>query len=70
MLVFLILALVCLNLNAAKTKAVLEVRSHDVPFLIEDGQTICRLIYEPMAQKPMELYNLKEKEKIIINLKG
>ncbi len=44
------------ELNASRTKAVLEVRSHDVPFLIEDGQTICRLIYEPMAEPPMELY--------------
>ena len=37
------------ELNANNTKAVLEVRSHDVPFIIEDGQTICRLIYEPMS---------------------
>ena len=48
------------ELNAAKTKAVLEVRSHDVPFLIEDGQTICRLIYEPMAKPPRELYGQRE----------
>ena len=34
------------------TRAVLEVRSHDVPFLIEDGQTVCRLIYEQMTQIP------------------
>ena len=31
----------------------LEVRSHDVPFLIEQGQTVCRLVYEPMAERPM-----------------
>jgi len=48
------------ELNAAKTKAVLEVRSHDVPFLIEDGQTICRLIYEPMSKPPTELYGQRE----------
>ena len=38
------------------TRAVLEVRSHDVPFLIEQGQTVCRLVYEPMAQIPKNLY--------------
>jgi len=32
------------------------VRSHDVPFLIEQGQTVCRLVYEPMAAIPDELY--------------
>ena len=47
------------ELGASNTKAVLEVRSHDVPFLIEDGQTICRLIYEPMAKIPKELYGEK-----------
>ncbi len=47
-------------LDAGKTKAVLEIRSHDVPFLIEDGQTICRLVYEPMAKKPSALYGEKE----------
>ena len=49
-----------LDLNAGNTKAVLEVRSHDVPFLIEDGQTICRLVYEPMVKTPKELYGQKK----------
>tara|TARA_B100000902_G_C27251221_1_gene885371 strand:+ start:427 stop:1575 length:1149 start_codon:yes stop_codon:yes gene_type:complete len=44
------------ELGASKTKAVLEVRSHDVPFLIEQGQTVCRLVYEPMANIPKHLY--------------
>ena len=44
------------ELGASKTRAVLEVRSHDVPFLIEQGQTICRLVYEPMASVPKNLY--------------
>ena len=44
------------ELGASKTKAVLEVRSHDVPFLIEQGQTVCRLVYEPMANVPSILY--------------
>lgn len=44
------------ELGASKTRAVLEVRSHDVPFLIEQEQTICRLVYEPMANIPNFLY--------------
>ena len=44
------------ELGASKTKAVLEVRSHDVPFLIEQDQTVCRLVYEPMANVPNMLY--------------
>ncbi|MGB1182135.1 MAG: 2'-deoxycytidine 5'-triphosphate deaminase [Candidatus Puniceispirillaceae bacterium] len=42
--------------GAAPTRAVLEVRSHDVPFLIEQGQTVCRLVYEPMSAPPKKLY--------------
>ena len=34
----------------------LEVRSHDVPFLIEDGQRVGRLIYEKLAAAPDKLY--------------
>ena len=34
----------------------LEVRSHKVPFVLEDGQIIGRLIYERMAELPDELY--------------
>lgn len=44
------------EIGARKTRAVLEVRSHDVPFLIEQGQTVCRLVYEPMAEVPESLY--------------
>ena len=44
------------SVGAGKTRAVLEVRSHDVPFLIEEGQTVCRLVYEPMASVPDQLY--------------
>lgn len=44
------------ELGASQTRAVLEVRSHDVPFLIEQGQTVCRLVYEPMAALPDSLY--------------
>ena len=44
------------ELGASRTRAVLEVRSHDVPFLIEQGQTVCRLVYEPMIAVPDVLY--------------
>ena len=44
------------EMGAGSTRAVLEVRSHDVPFLIEEGQTVCRLVYEPMAATPDLLY--------------
>ncbi len=43
-------------LGAGKTRAVLEVRSHDVPFLVEEGQTMCRLVYAPLSQVPDTLY--------------
>ena len=46
------------ELGAGSTRAVLEVRSHDVPFLIEEGQTVCRLVYEPMAAIPDTLYGV------------
>jgi dCTP deaminase len=38
------------------SRAVLEVRSRDVPFIIEDGQTVGRLVYERMAALPDILY--------------
>ena len=41
---------------AGGTKAVLEVRSHKVPFVLEDGQIIGRLIYEPLTELPEKLY--------------
>jgi dCTP deaminase len=37
-------------------RAVLEVRSHEVPFILEDGQVIGRLVYEKMASAPRLLY--------------
>ena len=37
-------------------RAVLEVRSHDVPFLIEDGQTFFRMIFEPNTAIPDMIY--------------
>jgi dCTP deaminase len=38
------------------SRAVLEVRSHEVPFILEDGQVIGRLVYEKMAAAPQLLY--------------
>lgn len=37
-------------------RVVLEVRSHKVPFILEDGQIIGRLIYERMSELPEQLY--------------
>ena len=37
-------------------RAVLEVRSHEVPFILEDGQIIGRLIYEPLTELPLTVY--------------
>ena len=38
------------------TRAVLEVRSHDVPFLLEHGQTVGRLVYERLTDSPDRIY--------------
>jgi dCTP deaminase len=38
------------------SKGVLEVRSHETPFILEDGQTVARLVYEPLTEKPSRLY--------------
>ena len=38
------------------SRAVLEVRSHETPFLLEDGQTVARLVYEPLTARPVRLY--------------
>ena len=43
--------------NAAPcARAVLEVRCRDVPFLLEDGQPVGRLLYEELADVADELY--------------
>jgi dCTP deaminase len=38
------------------TRAALEVRAHDVPFMIEQGQGVCKLTFERMLAEPDELY--------------
>lgn len=42
--------------NGEGARAVLEVRSHEVPFILEDGQIIGRLIYEPLSEPPETVY--------------
>ena len=42
--------------GGAGAKAVLEVRSLEVPFILEDGQIIGRLVYERLADAPDVLY--------------
>jgi dCTP deaminase len=42
--------------GGAGSRAVLEVRSHEVPFILEHGQTVGRLVYERMLARPTVLY--------------
>jgi dCTP deaminase len=44
------------SLEQGGARAVLEVRSHDVPFLIEDGQTFFRMVFEPNTETPDLIY--------------
>jgi len=38
------------------TRAALEVRARDVPFMVDDGQPICKLAFERMIERPDRLY--------------
>jgi dCTP deaminase len=38
------------------TRAVLEVRSHEVPFILEDGQVVASLVFEHLLERPKMLY--------------
>lgn len=42
--------------GGAGSKAVLEVRSHEVPFILEHGQLVGRLVYERMQRRPRQIY--------------
>lgn len=42
--------------GGAGSRVVLEVRSHTVPFILEDGQIVGRLVYERMMEVPERLY--------------
>ncbi len=44
------------SLKNQGTRAVMEVRPHDVPFLVEDGQTFCRLKFEKVIEEPRIIY--------------
>jgi dCTP deaminase len=44
------------NNDIRGTHAVLEVRCHEVPFLLEDGQWVGRLIYERLLARPEKVY--------------
>jgi dCTP deaminase len=38
------------------SRAALEVRAHDVPFMVEHGQRVCKLAFERMVEPPDTLY--------------
>ena len=42
--------------GGAGSRAVLEVRSHEVPFVLQDGQVVGRLMYERLTQVPEKVY--------------
>jgi dCTP deaminase len=42
--------------NMRGVQPVLEVRAHDVPFMIEHGQRVCTLTFEKMLEAPEKLY--------------
>ena len=42
--------------GGAGSRGVLEVRCHEAPFVLEDGQVVGRLVYERMAERPETLY--------------
>ena len=44
------------NGNMTGVQPVLEVRAHDVPFMIEHGQKVCTLTFEKMLEAPEKLY--------------
>ena len=41
------------------TRAVMEVRPHDVPFMVEHGQTFCRLKFERVIERPDRVYGIE-----------
>ena len=44
------------GLGKTGSKAVLEVRGRDVPFMLRHGQPVAKLVFEPMKDKPETLY--------------
>ena len=44
------------GIGSQGSKAVLEVRGHDVPFMLRHGQAVAKLVFEPMQDTPDSLY--------------
>ena len=44
------------GVDGQTSRAVLEVRGRDVPFLLRDGQPVAKLVFEPMRSVPDRLY--------------
>ena len=42
--------------HGTPARGVLEVRCHEAPFVLEDGQVVGRLVYEAMSEAPAQLY--------------
>lgn len=42
--------------GGAGSRAVLEVRGRDVPFMLEHGQPVAKLVFEPLTDAPQQLY--------------
>lgn len=42
--------------GGAGARGVLEVRCHEAPFVLEHGQSVGRLVYETMSERPDQLY--------------
>jgi dCTP deaminase len=45
--------------GGAGSRAVLEVRSHKAPFILEDGQTVGSLVFERLAEVPSQIYGAR-----------
>ena len=44
------------SVGGAGSRAVLEVRGRDVPFILRDGQPVAKLVFEAMSDQPDALY--------------
>ena len=47
----------CEDGNHTGMTGVLEIRVHDVPFVLEHGQKICRMVYEKVSEVPAKIYS-------------
>lgn len=47
----------CVDGNHTGSTGVLEIRVHDVPFVLEHGQKICRMVYENLSEVPRKVYS-------------